>query len=78
MRPEDPEAFGRDTAGVPVITRANVTSLLSVPPAHKNVVRGVLTLFRCGPRPAFSMAEAQAMDMISRHLALALTPRRPA
>ncbi|POX39935.1 GAF domain-containing protein [Streptomyces sp. Ru72] len=72
VRPEDPEAFGRDASGAPVLIRANVTSLLCVPLTDGGTVRGVLTLFRSGARPAFSMAEAQAMDMMSRHMALAL------
>ncbi|MFD7713343.1 PAS domain-containing protein [Streptomyces sp. NPDC059785] len=72
VRPEDPDAFGRDAAGDPVLVRANVTSLLCVPlTTAAGPVRGVLTLFRCGARPAFSMAEGQAMDMMSRHIALA-------
>lgn len=72
VRPEDPDAFGRDAAGAPVLVQANVTSLLCVPLARDGVVLGVLTLFRSGARPAFSMAEAQAMDMMSRHIALAM------
>ncbi|MGQ4383927.1 GAF domain-containing protein, partial [Streptomyces sp. SAS_270] len=73
VRPEDPEAFGRDASGAPVLVRANVTSLLCVPLAvPSGPVRGVLTLFRSGARPAFAMAEAQAMDMMSRHIALAM------
>jgi PAS domain-containing protein len=73
VRPEDPDAFGRDASGAPVLVRANVTSLLCVPlTTASGPVRGVLTLFRSGARLAFSMAEAQAMDMMSRHLALAL------
>ena len=72
VRPQDPEAFGRDTSGAPVLVRANVTSLLCVPLADGDAVHGVLTLFRSGARLAFSMAEAQAMDMMSRHIALAL------
>jgi PAS domain-containing protein len=72
VRPEDPEAFGRDGSGAPVLVRANVTSLLCVPLTDAGAVHGVLTLFRSGARLAFSMAEAQAMDMMSRHMALAL------
>ncbi|MFC9627989.1 PAS domain-containing protein [Streptomyces mirabilis] len=73
VRPEDPDAFGRDTSGAPILVRANVTSLLCVPlTTAPGPVQGVLTLFRCGARRAFSMAEAQAMDMMSRHLALAM------
>ncbi|MFC3574213.1 GAF domain-containing protein [Streptomyces yaanensis] len=72
LRPEDPEAFGRDASGAPVLVRANVTSLLCVPLTAGGTVHGVLTLFRSGARLAFSMAEAQAMDMMSRHMALAM------
>ncbi|WP_055615368.1 PAS domain-containing protein [Streptomyces phaeochromogenes] len=72
VRPEDPDAFGRDASGAPVLVRANVTSLLCVPLALDGAVQGVLTLFRTGPRLAFSMAEAQATDMMSRHIALAM------
>ncbi|WP_028801837.1 PAS domain-containing protein [Streptomyces sp. 142MFCol3.1] len=73
VRPEDPEAFGRDTSGAPVLVRANVTSLLCVPlTGASGTVHGVLTLFRSGTGPAFSMAEAQAVDMMSRHIALAM------
>ncbi|MFC9841751.1 PAS domain-containing protein [Streptomyces sp. NPDC060223] len=73
VRPEDPDAYGRDTAGAPFLVRANVTSLLCVPlTAAPGPVRGVLTLFRSGGRLAFSMAEARAMDMMSRHIALAM------
>ncbi|MCX5561946.1 PAS domain-containing protein [Streptomyces sp. NBC_00038] len=73
VRPEDPDVFGRDTSGDPFLVRANVTSLLCVPlTSAAGPVRGVLTLFRSGGRLAFSMAEAQAMDMMSRHIALAM------
>ncbi|MGW0650205.1 PAS domain-containing protein [Streptomyces umbrinus] len=72
VRPEDPDAFGRDASDAPVLVRANVTSLLCVPLTLDGAVQGVLTLFRLGPRLAFSMAEAQAMDMMSRHIALAM------
>lgn len=77
VRPEDPDAFGRDTSGAPVLVRAQVTSLLCVPLSARTdgPVEGVLTLFRSGARRAFSMAEAQAVDVMSRHIALAL--RRP-
>ncbi|MCX4596422.1 PAS domain-containing protein [Streptomyces sp. NBC_01549] len=77
VRPEDPDAFGRDTSGAPILVRANVTSLLCVPlTAAPGPVQGVLTLFRSGARRAFSLAEAQAMDMMSRHVALAMNAPR--
>ncbi len=82
VRPEDADGFGRDTAGDPVLVRGEVSSLLCVPltaPADGGApgpVQGVLSLFRTGPRRAFSMAEAQVMDLMSRHAALAM--RRPA
>ncbi|MGH4028992.1 GAF domain-containing protein [Actinomycetota bacterium Odt1-20B] len=74
IRPEDPDGFGRDASGAHVLVRAEVTSLLCVPLTARpdGPVEGVLTLFRCGPRLAFSMAEAQAVDVMSRHVALAL------
>lgn len=73
VRPEDPGAFGHDASGAPVLVRADVTSLLCLPlTAPDGPVRGVLTLFRSGARLAFSMAEAQAMDMMARHIALAM------
>ncbi|MFJ7077017.1 GAF domain-containing protein [Streptomyces sp. NPDC098781] len=70
VRPEDPDAFGRDAQGAPVLVQADVTSLLCVPLTTDGAVRGVLSLFRCGPRPAFSMAEAKALDTMSRHISL--------
>ncbi|MFF2519411.1 PAS domain-containing protein [Streptomyces sp. NPDC058086] len=77
VRPEDPDAFGRDASGAPILVRANVTSLLCVPlTTARGPVQGVLTLFRSGARRAFSMAEAQAMDMMSRHVALAMNAPR--
>jgi len=73
VHPEDSDAFGRDASGAPVLVRANVTSLLCLPPANESwPVRGVLTLFRSGARLTFWMAEARAMDMMSRHIALAI------
>ncbi|MGW1023819.1 PAS domain-containing protein [Streptomyces sp. NPDC002577] len=78
VRPADPEAFGRDTTGAPVLVRADVTSLLCVPltAGTGGAGQGVLTLFRTGARLAFSLAEAKAIDMMSRHIALSM--RRPA
>jgi GAF domain-containing protein len=77
VRPEDPEEFGRDPSGDPVLLHANVTSLICAPltDGRDGAVQGVLTLFRTGPRPAFSMAEAQAVDIVSRHVALAMRHR---
>ncbi|GAA2303449.1 PAS domain-containing protein [Streptomyces kunmingensis] len=74
VRPEDPGALGDDASGAPVLVRADVTSVLCVPlvPAPGEPVQGVLTLFRSAGRPAFSMAEAQALDVMSRHIALAM------
>ncbi|MEU6996398.1 PAS domain-containing protein [Streptomyces sp. NPDC046465] len=74
VRPEDPDAFGRDASGAHVLVRAEVTSLLCVPLTARThgPVDGVLTLFRSGPRLAFSMAEARVVDVMSRHIALAM------
>ncbi|WP_128378900.1 PAS domain-containing protein [Streptomyces cavernae] len=74
VRPDDPDGFGQDASGAPVLVRADVTSLLCVPLiTGDGPVQGVLTLFRTGARLAFSMSEAQAMDMMSRHIALVLS-----
>ncbi|MYY84524.1 PAS domain protein, partial [Streptomyces sp. SID335] len=74
VRPEDPDAFGRDASGAHVLVRAEVTSLLCVPLTVRThaPVEGVLTLFRSGARLAFSLAEARAVDVMSRHIALAV------
>ncbi|MEE1753941.1 PAS domain-containing protein [Streptomyces sp. SP18CS02] len=78
VRPEDTLAFGEDAAGASVLVRAQVSSLLCLPLfCEGSGVLGVLSLFRTGARRAFSMAEAQAADVVSRHLALAMR-RRPA
>ncbi|WP_282792517.1 PAS domain-containing protein [Streptomyces sp. CC224B] len=77
VRPEPEDGFGVDGSGAPVLVRAQVTSLLCVPlAAHADgPVDGVLSLFRTGARLAFSMAEARAVDVMARHVALAM--RRP-
>ncbi|MGD6742231.1 PAS domain-containing protein [Streptomyces sp. BH106] len=74
VRPEDLRALGDDASGAPVLVRADVTSLLCVPliPAPGEPVQGVLTLFRSAGRLAFSMAEAKTLDMMARHIALAM------
>jgi hypothetical protein len=78
IRPADPAAFGHDGSGAPFLVKADVTSLLTVPLAvPEGPVKGVLTLFRSGARLAFSMAEAQVMDTMSRHIALAMKPGTP-
>lgn len=76
VQPEDTDGFGHDPAGAPVLALADVTSLLCVPLGAPGPVQGVLTLFRTGSAPPFSMAEGHAMDVMSRHTALAM--RRPA
>ncbi|PGH47814.1 PAS domain-containing protein [Streptomyces sp. Ru87] len=89
VRPEDPDAFGRDASGAAVLVSARVTSLICVPLSAPGgaadgggpgraapPVLGALTLLRTGGRRAFEMAEAGAVNRMSRHLALAL--RRPA
>jgi PAS domain-containing protein len=76
VQPEDIEGFGHDPSGTPVLARAEVSSLMCVPLGAPGPVTGVLTLFRTGSARPFSMAEGQAMDVMSRHIALAM--RRPA
>ncbi|MGW5525783.1 PAS domain-containing protein [Streptomyces xanthochromogenes] len=76
VQPEDIEGFGHDAAGTPVLARAEVSSLMCVPLGSPGPVAGVLTLFRTGSARPFSMAEGRAMDVMARHIALAM--RRPA
>ncbi|WP_346742613.1 hypothetical protein [Streptomyces fradiae] len=89
VRPEDALALGTDADGAAVLVRAGVGSLLCLPvmaagPAPDGGaagaagprVLGVLTLLRRGARRAFSMAEAHAADVLSRHVGLAMC--RPA
>ncbi|GGQ18482.1 PAS domain-containing protein [Streptomyces roseolilacinus] len=84
VRPEDALALGTDPGGAAVLVRAEVSSLLCLPVvgdaaatggATGPEVLGVLTLLRTRARRAFSMAEAQAADALSRHVGLAM--RRP-
>lgn len=81
VRPEDALALGTDTGGAAVLVRAEVSSLLCLPVAAdapgagEPRVLAVLTLLRTRARRAFSMAEAQAADVLSRHVGLAM--RRP-
>ncbi|OEJ93593.1 PAS domain-containing protein [Streptomyces thermolilacinus] len=83
VRPEDALALGTDAEGAAVLVRAEVSSLLCLPVpgdaagpgADGPEVLGVLTLLRTRARRAFSMAEAQAADVLSRHVGLAM--RRP-
>lgn len=89
VRPENPQALGADASGAAVLVRAGVSSLLCLPLVADGAVGaagaagaapevlGVLTLLRTGARRAFSMAEAQAADVVSRHVALAMR-RHPA
>ena len=75
VQPEDVEGFGHDPSGTPILARAEVSSLMCVPLGAPGPVTGVLTLFRTGSARPFSMAEGRAMDVMARHVALAL--RRP-
>jgi PAS domain-containing protein len=80
VRPDDLDAFGRDRGGDSVLVQADVTSLMCVPlrepggaaGGEAGPVLGVLSLFRSGGTPAFSMAQARAFDVVSRHVALAM------
>ncbi|MGN9794873.1 PAS domain-containing protein [Streptomyces sp. OZ13] len=76
VRPEDLDCFGRDADGDSVLVQADVTSLLCVPVQERGEgggrVLGVLSLFRSGGTPAFSMAHARTVDVVSRHVALAM------
>ncbi|GGT37602.1 hypothetical protein GCM10010271_47110 [Streptomyces kurssanovii] len=76
VRPEDLDCFGRDGDGDSVLVQADVTSLLCVPVQERGEgggrVLAVLSLFRSGGTPAFPMAHARAVDVVSRHVALAM------
>ncbi|AOT62056.1 PAS domain-containing protein [Streptomyces rubrolavendulae] len=85
VRPENALALGTGADGAAVLVRAGVGSLLCLPvvaagPAPDGGaagaagprVLGVLTLLRCGARRAFSIAEAHAADVLSRHVGLAM------
>lgn len=76
VRPEDLDCFGRDLDGDSVLVQADVTSLLCLPVREGREdggrVLGVLSLFRSGGTAAFSMAHARAVDVVSRHVALAM------
>ncbi|MFF4182836.1 PAS domain-containing protein [Streptomyces sp. NPDC001691] len=76
VQPEDADGFGHDPSGTPVLARAEVSSLMCVPLGAPGPVTGVLTLFRTGSARPFSMAEGRAMDVMARHITLAM--RRPA
>ncbi|MGW7514049.1 PAS domain-containing protein [Streptomyces sp. NPDC054796] len=84
-RLEDPDAFGCDETGAPLLVRAEASSLLCVPlstgttgtepdsgPDSPSTVQGALTLLRTGGRSAFELAEAGAVDRMARHIAFAL------
>ncbi|MGK5531879.1 PAS domain-containing protein [Streptomyces sp. URMC 129] len=73
IRPEDVHALGEAGDGVPVLALTEASSLLCVPlTLPSGAVLGVLTLLRTGGRRAFGLAEASAMERMSRHIALAL------
>ncbi|WP_059006072.1 PAS domain-containing protein [Streptomyces specialis] len=73
IRPEDAHALGEAGDGVPVLALTEASSLLCVPlRLPTGGVLGVLTLLRAGGRRAFELAEASAMERVSRHTALAL------
>ncbi|MDT0442464.1 PAS domain-containing protein [Streptomyces johnsoniae] len=73
IRPEDMFALGESGDGLPVLALTETASLLCVPlRLPSGAVLGVLTLLRAAGRPAFELAEASAMERMSRHIALAL------
>lgn len=73
IRPEDAHALGEAGNGVPVLALTEASSLLCVPlRLPSGAVLGVVTLLRAGGRRDFGLAEASAVERISRHIALAL------
>ncbi|SEB78362.1 PAS domain S-box-containing protein [Streptomyces sp. 2131.1] len=69
---DDPERLGSDEEGTPLMVRAEVTSLLSVPLTAPDgtTVLGALTLLRAGAGPPFSLLEAGTAEIAAGHLAL--------
>lgn len=77
VRPEDPEALGRDATGAQVLLRAEVSSLLCLPLVvprgpEEGRVLGALTLLRTGGRRPFELAETAAAARMARHVTIAL------
>ncbi|MDT0309704.1 PAS domain-containing protein [Streptomyces sp. DSM 44917] len=73
IRPEEPLVLGATAEGVPLLALTGASSLLCMPlKLPSGTVLGVVTLLRTGSRPAFELAEASAMERMSRHIALAI------
>jgi len=68
----DPDRLGTDEDGTPLMVRAEVGSLLSVPLTAPDgtTVLGALTLLRTGARPPFSLLEAGSAEIAAGHLAV--------
>lgn len=67
------DRLGVDDNGAPLMGRADVSSLLTLPlaaVAGETPARGALTLLRTGARPPFSLAEAKSVAMIVGHMAI--------
>ncbi|WP_329030260.1 PAS domain-containing protein [Streptomyces sp. NBC_01423] len=69
---DDPDRLGTDEDGTPLMVRAEVASLLSVPLTAPDgtTVLGALTLLRAGAGPPFSLLEAATAEIAAGHLAL--------
>ncbi|MET7343833.1 PAS domain-containing protein [Streptomyces sp. NPDC087866] len=69
---EDLARLGTDEDGTPLMARAGVTSLLSVPLTAPDgtTVLGALTLLRAGAAPPFSLLEAAGAEIAAGHMAL--------
>ncbi|NED11682.1 GAF domain-containing protein, partial [Streptomyces sp. SID9124] len=69
---DDPDRLGSDEEGTPLMVRAEVASLLSVPLTAPDgtTVLGALTLLRAGAGPPFSLLEAGTAEIAAGHLAL--------
>ncbi|WP_330454916.1 MULTISPECIES: PAS domain-containing protein [unclassified Streptomyces] len=69
---DDPDRLGTDEDGTPLMARAEVASLLSVPLTAPDgtTVLGALTLLRAGAGPPFSLLEAATAEIAAGHLAL--------
>ncbi|MFE6760773.1 PAS domain-containing protein [Streptomyces sp. NPDC057689] len=69
---DDPDRIGTDEDRTPLMVRAEVASLLSVPLTAPDgtTVLGALTLLRAGAGPPFSLLEAATAEIAAGHLAL--------
>jgi GAF domain-containing protein len=72
---EDEAAFGRTSAGAPILAAAQAGSLVSVALPAAEGVTGALTLIRRDDRRGFSLADVALFSEIATHIAMTLGNR---